>query len=427
MSACSGSREWRWSRPCAASSRPRSGADGAFPGASQITLASDGTVTIGGAAATRAVPAAGHLLARMLSDDAPVRLRLLVTQATGGGRHIRKPARVLGIARLLRAAESRGHPERAPRTGNRGAGGATAGERRSPSPWSNVRPERLHLNLGLESGAAVVPAAAAILLLAVTGLFVRAGSRNGRLASVVEGLKSAVAAPAESTTTETPESPADIGKDRGTKGAGAAQATAAGAATARGPRRSAARVVSASAITLPLAFEPAPQIVMAQPVLEDVLPAYASYVIEATSVEDSDKIYSRSDASVTPPRQVYPALPADPSPGTRREDLTVLDLVVAADGQVEHVRMRRRRAMSMNSCWSAPPRRGGSSPRRSTGGRSASGIAWRLHLQIEPFSCPLPDTDPFCSRLQSATTPPSFVLSRISVDTFSRLPAAMTS
>ena len=48
---------------------PRSGADGMFPDPSQITLASDGAVTIGGAAATRAVPAAGHLLARMLSDE----------------------------------------------------------------------------------------------------------------------------------------------------------------------------------------------------------------------------------------------------------------------------------------------------------------------------------------------------------------------
>ena len=79
---------------------------------------------------------------------------------------------------------------------------------------------------------------------------------------------------------------------------------------------------------------------MAQPVLEDVLPADASDVIEATSVEDSDKVYSRSDASVTPPRQVFPALPAQPSPGRRPEDLTVLDLVVAADGRVEHVRLR---------------------------------------------------------------------------------------
>ena len=69
----------------------------------------------------------------------------------------------------------------------------------------------------------IVPAAAAILLLAVTGGFLLAGSRNGRLASVVEGLKSTVAAPAEATTTATPESPADTTNVKGTRGAGAAQ------------------------------------------------------------------------------------------------------------------------------------------------------------------------------------------------------------
>ena len=310
----------------------RSGADGMFPGASQITLASDGTVTIGGAAATRAVPAAGHLLARMLSDDAPVRLRLLVTQATAedatsGSLHefseslayferpnpeailsaLHARAAVAPPARRQEAEIAEPVAERTPRASSR-------------DPRARKRRRQ------------VVLAAAAILVLAVTGLFVRAGLRNGRLASVVEGLKSAVATPAEATT--------DTPKDKGAEGAGAAETTAAGAATASGPRRSAMPVVSASAITLPLAFGPASQMVMPQPVLEDVVPADASDVIEATSVEGSDRIYSRSDASVTPPRQIYPALPAHPSPGRRPEDLTVLDLVVAADGQVEHVRLR---------------------------------------------------------------------------------------
>ena len=122
---------------------------------------------------------------------------------------------------------------------------------------------------------------------------------------------------------------------------------------------------------------------MPQPALEDVVPADAFHVIEATSVEGSDRIYSRSDASVTPPRQVYPALPADPSPGRRREDFTVLDLVVTADGQVEHVRLRTPPRDVHESCSSVPPRRGGSTPRRSMGGRSAFGIAWRLPLEIE--------------------------------------------
>ena len=319
---------------------PRSGADGMFPGVSQITLASDGTVTIGEAAATRAVPAAGHCLARMLSDDAPVRLRLLVTQATGEDAtsgslpefseslaYFERPnpeailsalharAAVAPPVRHLEAETTEPVAEDTPR--------ASSLEPRARKHW---RP--------------VVLAAVAILLLAVTGLFVRAGLRNGRLASVVESLKSAVAMPAEATAAGIPESPDDTRKDKGPKGAGAAQTTAAGAATVSGQRRSTMPVVSASAITVPLAFGPASRMVMPQPVVEDVVPADALYVIEATSVEGSDRVYSRSDASVTPPRQVYPALPAHPSPGRRREDLTVLDLVVAADGQVEHVRLR---------------------------------------------------------------------------------------
>ena len=212
----------------------RSGADGVFPGASQITLASDGTVTIGGAAATRAVPAAGHLLARMLSDDAPVRLRLLVTQATAedatsGSLHefseslayferpnpeailsaLHARAAVAPPARRQDAEIAEPVAERTPRASSR-----------EPRARKRRRP--------------VVLAAAAILLLAVTGLFVRAGLRNGRLASVVERLKSAVAhagrSHRRSDTTR---------NDKGAKGAGAAQTTAAGAATASGPGRSA--------------------------------------------------------------------------------------------------------------------------------------------------------------------------------------------
>ena len=38
---------------------------------------------------------------------------------------------------------------------------------------------------------------------------------------------------------------------------------------------------------------------MEQPVLQEVLPANVSDVTEATALEVSDKVYSRSDASVT--------------------------------------------------------------------------------------------------------------------------------
>ena len=188
----------------------RSGADGMFPGASQITLASDGMVTIGGAAATRAVPAAGHLLARMLSDDVPVRLRLLVTQATAedatsGSLHefseslayferpdpeailsaLHARAAVAPPARRQDAEIAEPVAERTPRAS-------------SPEPQARKRRRP------------VVLAAAVILLLAVTGWFVRAGLRNGRLASVVERLESAIAPPAEATI--------DTGNDEATTG-----------------------------------------------------------------------------------------------------------------------------------------------------------------------------------------------------------------
>ena len=319
----------------------RNGSDGLFPGASQITLAANGAVTIGSTAATRAVPAAAHLLARMLSDDAPVRLRLVITQAT---------AEDATSGTLHEFSESLAYFERpnpeAILSALHTRAAVAPPARRQETEAAEPAMERAPRAVPTESSpgrrrSRIVPVAAAILLLAVSGLLVRAGARTGRLASVVESLKSAVATPAEATTVETAPGPADVSKDKAATGVGAARGTA-GSSGAPVARRPVVRAVSAGVMAVPLISRPAPVIVMAQPVLEEALPAHASYVIDATSAETFDRIYSRSDASVTPPRQVYPALPADPSPGTRPEDLTVLDLVVAPDGLVEHVRMRTR-------------------------------------------------------------------------------------
>jgi len=67
-----------------------------------------------------------------------------------------------------------------------------------------------------------------------------------------------------------------------------------------------------------------------------------TYVIVASEPDrsGSEPIYSKSDSEVTPPRQVYPALPAEPSAVRMTRALTVVDLVVAADGLVEHVRLQ---------------------------------------------------------------------------------------
>ena len=192
----------------------RSGADGMFPGASQITLASDGMVTIGGTAATSAVPAAAHLLARMLSDDVPVRLRLLVTQATAedatsGSLHefseslayferpdpeailsaLHARAAVAPPARHQDAEIAEPVAERTPRAS-------------SPEPQARKRRRP------------IVLVAAVILLLAVTGVFVRAGLRNGGLASVVEASRAPSRTPAEATI-DTRNDDGDEGSRRG--------------------------------------------------------------------------------------------------------------------------------------------------------------------------------------------------------------------
>ena len=54
-----------------------------FPAVTQIGIRTDGTVRVLGRMSTEAVQAVAHLLAGMLSDDVPVRLRLVVSQATG--------------------------------------------------------------------------------------------------------------------------------------------------------------------------------------------------------------------------------------------------------------------------------------------------------------------------------------------------------
>ena len=67
-----------------------------------------------------------------------------------------------------------------------------------------------------------------------------------------------------------------------------------------------------------------------------------TYVIVASMGDESaaDSIYSKSDSEVTPPQQVYPALPAEPPTASMKRALTVVDLVIAPDGLVERVHLR---------------------------------------------------------------------------------------
>jgi hypothetical protein len=289
-------------------------------------------LTIAGAAATGSVPAAGHLLARMLSDDVPVRLRLLVTQATAenatsGSLHEFSDALAYferpNPEGILSALYARAAIAPAARRQDAESAGPVA---QQPAPQA-TSPDFLS-----QKHRRAVKVAAALLLLAVTGLFVSVGLRNGRLASMVERLESVITTPAEATIGE--------GNNEATKEADPVRTPATSAVIAKGPHRSTARALAASDVKLPLVFEFEPPTVMVQPELEEVLPPNEPDLNKATFSDSKDKVYSRSDARVTPPRQVYAALPAQHSPRKPAHALTVIDLVVAADGQVEHARLR---------------------------------------------------------------------------------------
>ena len=317
----------------------RSGSETQFPGASQIALGADGTVTIAGTAATKSVPAAAHLLARLMSEDTPVRLRLLVSQAT---------AEEGTLPSLHELSESLAYFERPnPEEILRGL------YERAMVATPATQPQSAVDFLPVEKPADALVAepvvkkgrnprtavAVGVVILLTAALLVRAGSRSGHLAAAAAELASVVTPSVDAPIEESGVSPTTGTKDGGGKpvtGSRGHQTTSRRAGTVP-QQKVRGRYESPSILAVPSAALDADRVVPVtlQPVSYD-----AAYEIVADASRTSGTIYSRNDQSVTPPKQVYPALPAKPSPGIRAEDLTVLDLVVSADGLVERVHIR---------------------------------------------------------------------------------------
>lgn len=310
-----------------------------FPGASQLALGADGTVMIAGAAATKSVPAAGHLLARLLSEDAPVRLRLLITQAT---------AEDAGAGSLHEFSESLAYFERPDPEGilrglyERAMVAAPAARpqladdvfRVEESPTTSVAEPAVKKRRGRRTALA-----AGVLVALTAGLLIRAGARSGHFAVAAAGLANAVA-PSPEAPVEEPGASGGNSQDSGNKAAPESRrrttSPRAGIVT---PNKAAGHEVFPTIITAP--FADTLNVDRVAPEIPAEARRYdAAYELVAHAAGSLEQVYSRNDRGVTPPRQVYPALPAKPSPGSRAEDLTVLDLVVSAEGLVEHVRMR---------------------------------------------------------------------------------------
>jgi hypothetical protein len=272
----------------------------------------------------------------MLGESAPVRLRLLVTQATAAD----------AAGSLLEFSDSlayfeRPNPEAILRSLHARALVAAPLADRPAVPELTVvdnaptppAPSRAPVGRRRWKWAA-----AAIVLVAAAGVFVRAKSRDGRVAVAIAGLKDSIAAAIETkevTGTNVVETgDQEVAKRTAASRSQDAQTRARGVAPASSPGT---QTVSTLGAPVPDML-PGPDLSAALVPLEAALPRPSEPVTDAS--EDRSQIYSRIDPSVVPARQVYPVLPATPAPGIRVEDLTLLDLVISPEGAVEQVRMR---------------------------------------------------------------------------------------
>jgi hypothetical protein len=319
--------------------------NGEFPVATQIGISADGAVRVLDTTSTKAVAAAAHLLAGLLSDDVPVRLRLVVSQATGETSTIQnirefsealayfeRPDGELIVRNLLHRAMLA-----APRK--------QGGESRSEQVQTHQKPEAAAVKPARDKKATLrLTAMVAAVAIVATSSLAWFASRGGRVSAAFGGITNVFAGGPEAGLTEPLEnsaSPKEIAAQGATRPSQSHSSVAPtphgqpGEARKESPGAPAARISSlVPSVTSARSGVPSSGV-------SGALEAAQTYVIFASEpgVNASNLIYSKADSAVTPPRQVYPALPAEP-PAEMRRALTVVDLVIAPDGLVERVHLR---------------------------------------------------------------------------------------
>ena len=313
-----------------------------FPPPSEIRIAPDGSVSLIGASTGAGVAGAAHTLAQMLSDDVPVRLRLIVAQATASESsyatlgefsealaYFERPdaAQILQqlYARAVLAgprAEVRTHVDRAP-----AAEDPLVASKRSSARQSVQR--------------TTVMAATVAVVACATVWFLGFRGGTASLDAALDTLKQRLGVPGEIA------SP-DVAAKDSTGSAAAGRGRRAGRPR---PKGSLSDQVRQLPFGTPLAPRPVNEIWTSMvpntltPTFHDVEPIVViASAVGGTPVNelDDDRLYSNEDARVTPPRNVYPKLPAvaDSVYAARSDPRTILELIVAADGLVERVRPR---------------------------------------------------------------------------------------
>jgi hypothetical protein len=319
-----------------------------FPRAADILIGPGGSVSVARESAGNPVQAAAHMLALMLSDDVPVRLRLAVSQAT---------ASAGGYSSLAEFSEALAYFER---PGPETIVDSLRQRALLAAPRQIAPPPQVAPSAAAESPAAPVPAAARrraswVPLTMVTIAAIACASVWLIGLSGTEPLSSpdtvAVAESASSAASNT-----GAGRKRATKSAAAPVRQSAPAARAATEKEESGRVTRASipeavpalqvsAWTVSYSYPEVPT--SAVPFVEVEVGQEEQIVVGGSGIpaeqepdveQTGERIYSKADREVTLPLNVYPRLPPEP-PGLAAAARTILELTITTEGLVERVKM----------------------------------------------------------------------------------------
>jgi hypothetical protein len=301
------------------------GSSDGFPSAADIAVDVDGSIAVLGQAGGPTVASAGHLLAGMVGDDVPVRLRLAISAATA----TESPYRHLAaFSEALAYFERPGRRElitalyaRAVSAPSRSI--ARSIEARTPAVPDNgqtrqARPGRRRLPL--------VPASLVAGAVVAAGIWLVTGDRQmpAALAALVPDAR--------------PEQnlapPAAVRPRRGEPHPHAKTVEG----RVRREKLVPNQATTPSDVLLPVTRDVSPTIVF-----HERLEVVASEPGERNDVSTGEvrpRIYSRDDAFVSPPRAVRPQLPSEPPFDPTAAPPTEIELVIDATGVVESAKLR---------------------------------------------------------------------------------------
>lgn len=319
-----------------------------FPSLAGVYVCANGGIEVEGTASpSQSVAAAGHALTQMLGEDAPVRLRLVATQATAGESgyqslqqfsdevaYFERPDPE-GILRALHSrawdAELGGEiPQEIVQTVT-----PQEASTQAPTPAQQTsaqpKPEKKGHSKWL------VPAGIAGSILCIALWRLPLGSHSTAATSVVATVQNAVRSTLARVAPAAEAQKADVKADT---------VVASSPPVKRGIRRlplqnrgnttesrtrPSGRTLPAATLSPLLPVGPLPSTTWSKPEVAGDVDGERS---------QTPAVYSALNAEVVPPKSVYPKLPAAPPSGFSVPGQTVLEMVIGTNGLVERVKLR---------------------------------------------------------------------------------------